>query len=78
MQLEHILSRDCTKSAVPCTSKKRALEIISELAAERLGTSRQVLFECLLAREKWAVPGSVPVSPFPTAGSATSFRRPPS
>ncbi|MCX7134399.1 MAG: PTS IIA-like nitrogen regulatory protein PtsN, partial [Aeromonas sp.] len=25
MQLEHILSRDCTKSAVPCTSKKRAL-----------------------------------------------------
>ncbi len=52
MQLEHILSRDCTKSAVPCTSKKRALELISELAAERLGASRQVLFESLLAREK--------------------------
>ncbi|HDZ8979036.1 PTS IIA-like nitrogen regulatory protein PtsN [Aeromonas veronii] len=57
MQLEHILSRDCTKSAVPCTSKKRALEIISELAAERLGTSRQALFECLLAREKMGSTG---------------------
>ena len=57
MQLEHILSRDCTKSAVPCTSKKRALEIISELAAERLGASRQVLFESLLAREKMGSTG---------------------
>lgn len=57
MQLEHILSRDCTKSAVPCTSKKRALEIISELAAERLGAPRQVLFESLLAREKMGSTG---------------------
>ncbi|MFM4771522.1 PTS IIA-like nitrogen regulatory protein PtsN [Aeromonas caviae] len=57
MQLEHILSRDCTKSAVPCTSKKRALEIISELAAERLGASRLVLFESLLAREKMGSTG---------------------
>ncbi|MGL5031310.1 MAG: PTS IIA-like nitrogen regulatory protein PtsN [Aeromonas sp.] len=57
MQLENILSQDCTKSAVPCTSKKRALEIISELAAQRLGTSRQALFECLLAREKMGSTG---------------------
>ncbi|ENY72880.1 PTS IIA-like nitrogen regulatory protein PtsN [Aeromonas diversa] len=57
MQLEHILSRDCTRSAVPCSSKKRALELISELAADHLGTSRQILFECLLAREKMGSTG---------------------
>ncbi|SIQ47670.1 PTS IIA-like nitrogen-regulatory protein PtsN [Aeromonas sp. RU39B] len=57
MQLELILSRDCTRSAVPCSSKKRALELISELAADHLGTSRQTLFECLLAREKMGSTG---------------------
>lgn len=33
MLISEILSADCTKSAVPCSSKKRVLEIISELAA---------------------------------------------
>ena len=77
MQLEHILSRDCTKSAVPCTSKKRALEIISELAAERLGASRQVLFESLLAREKMGSTGIGAGIAIPTAGLTTPSRRPP-
>ncbi|MEZ9895684.1 PTS IIA-like nitrogen regulatory protein PtsN, partial [Vibrio lentus] len=30
MQLSEVLSLDCTKSAVQCTSKKRALELISQ------------------------------------------------
>ena len=50
MLIEELLSRDCTRSAVPCTSKKRAIEIISELGAQRLGMESQDLFERLLAR----------------------------
>ncbi|WP_413111149.1 PTS IIA-like nitrogen regulatory protein PtsN [Thaumasiovibrio sp. DFM-14] len=52
MQLSSVLSLDCTKSAVPCSSKKRALEIISEVAASHLDLSPQQLFECMLSREK--------------------------
>lgn len=55
MQLSTILSLDCTKSAVQCTSKKRALELISEIAAPQIGQSPQELFESLLNREKWEV-----------------------
>ncbi|MCG9660699.1 PTS IIA-like nitrogen regulatory protein PtsN, partial [Vibrio mediterranei] len=47
-----VLTLDCTKSAVPCTSKKRALEIISEIAAEHTGQNSTELFECMLSREK--------------------------
>ncbi|MGF1747233.1 MULTISPECIES: PTS IIA-like nitrogen regulatory protein PtsN [Vibrio] len=52
MQISEVLTLDCTKSAVPCTSKKRALEIISEIAAEQTGQSSTELFECMLNREK--------------------------
>ncbi|MGL4771321.1 MAG: PTS IIA-like nitrogen regulatory protein PtsN, partial [Plesiomonas shigelloides] len=45
MQLSSVLSLDCTRSAVHCSSKKRALEIISELAASRLTVAPQTLFE---------------------------------
>ena len=38
--------------------QKRALEIISELAAKQLGLPPQVVFEAILTREKWAVPVS--------------------
>ncbi|MGR5541144.1 PTS IIA-like nitrogen regulatory protein PtsN, partial [Vibrio campbellii] len=48
---------DCTKSAVPCTSKKRALELISELVAEQTGISSTELFECMLSREKMGSTG---------------------
>ena len=37
MYLNEVLSLDCTKTAVQCTSKKRALEIISEIAAQHSG-----------------------------------------
>ncbi len=57
MTLNCILHRDCAKSAVPCTSKKRALEIISELAAPYLNQKAQPLFECMLSREKMGTTG---------------------
>ncbi|CAM4296589.1 PTS IIA-like nitrogen regulatory protein PtsN [Vibrio astriarenae] len=57
MQLSEVLTLDCTKSAVPCTSKKRALELISELVAEQTGISSTELFECMLSREKMGSTG---------------------
>ncbi|QIA62366.1 PTS IIA-like nitrogen regulatory protein PtsN [Vibrio astriarenae] len=57
MQLSEVLTLDCTKSAVPCTSKKRALELISELVAEKTGISSTELFECMLSREKMGSTG---------------------
>ena len=57
MQLSSVLSLDCTRSAVHCSSKKRALEIISELAASRLTVAPQTLFEAMLAREKMGSTG---------------------
>ncbi|MCQ1057150.1 PTS IIA-like nitrogen regulatory protein PtsN [Photobacterium sp. ZSDE20] len=57
MQLSNVLSLDCTKSAVPCSSKKRALEIISEVAAKHLDQNPQPLFECMLSREKMGSTG---------------------
>lgn len=57
MQLSEILTLDCTKSAVQCTSKKRALEMISELVAEQTGQNSTELFECMLNREKMGSTG---------------------
>lgn len=57
MQLSSVLSLDCTRSEVHCSSKKRALEIISELAASRLTVAPQTLFEAMLAREKMGSTG---------------------
>ncbi len=57
MQLSEVLSLDCTKSAVQCSSKKRALEIISEIAASHTGQNSTELFECMLSREKMGSTG---------------------
>ncbi|EJL6473241.1 PTS IIA-like nitrogen regulatory protein PtsN [Vibrio cholerae] len=57
MQLSEVLSLDCTKSAVQCSSKKRALEIISEIAALHTGQNATELFECMLSREKMGSTG---------------------
>lgn len=57
MKLKNVLKLDCTKSAVLCSSKKRALEIISELAAKQSGQNAQKLFECILNREKMGSTG---------------------
>lgn len=48
----------------PLSEQKRALEIISELAAKQLSLPPQVVFEAILTREKWAVPVSAMVLPF--------------
>ncbi|MFM2486706.1 PTS IIA-like nitrogen regulatory protein PtsN [Celerinatantimonas yamalensis] len=52
MQLTQVLSKDCTHSISDCQSKKRALEIISELAATQLGISEKEIFDSLFGREK--------------------------
>ncbi|MDD1792034.1 PTS IIA-like nitrogen regulatory protein PtsN [Enterovibrio makurazakiensis] len=57
MELKEVLNLDCTKSAVLCSSKKRALELISELAASKLDQNPQKLFECMLGREKMGSTG---------------------
>lgn len=57
MELKDVLKLDCTKSAVLCSSKKRALEVISELAASQLDQNPQKLFECMLGREKMGSTG---------------------
>ena len=45
LQLSSVLNRECTRSRVHCQSKKRALEIISELAAKKDSLSPEVLAE---------------------------------
>ncbi|MGK4395205.1 PTS IIA-like nitrogen regulatory protein PtsN [Escherichia coli] len=55
LQLSSVLNRECTRSRVHCQSKKRALEIISELAAKQLGAPCG--FEAILTREKMGSTG---------------------
>ena len=57
MQLTSVLNAECTKSGVHCASKKRALEIISELAARQLNLSPQVIFDAILTRERMGSTG---------------------
>ena len=57
LQLSNVLNQECTRSQVHCQSKKRALEIISELAAKQLGLAPQVVFEAILTREKMGSTG---------------------
>ena len=57
MQLTEVLSLDCTKSAVQCSSKKRALEIICEIASEHCEQEASELFSGMLAREKMGSTG---------------------
>ena len=57
LQLSNVLNQ--IVPAVAFTARaKRALEIISELAAKQLGLPPQIVFEAILTREKWAVPAS--------------------
>ncbi|AFJ45501.1 PTS IIA-like nitrogen regulatory protein PtsN [Shimwellia blattae] len=55
--LSSVLNQECTRSAVHCQSKKRALEIISELAARQLSLPPQVVFEAVLTRERMGSTG---------------------
>lgn len=57
LELGSVLTLDCTRNNVSCQSKKRALEIISELAANELNLPHQVIFETILNREKMGSTG---------------------
>ncbi|SFN26577.1 PTS IIA-like nitrogen-regulatory protein PtsN [Izhakiella capsodis] len=57
LELNAVLSQSCTRSGVHCQSKKRALEIISELAAEQLNLPHQTIFESILTRERMGSTG---------------------
>ncbi|ECE7319748.1 TPA_asm: PTS IIA-like nitrogen regulatory protein PtsN [Salmonella enterica subsp. enterica serovar Sendai] len=57
LQLSSVLNQECTRSGVHCQSKKRALEIISELAAKQLSLPPQAVFEAILTREKMGSTG---------------------
>ncbi|RKF15920.1 PTS IIA-like nitrogen-regulatory protein PtsN [Alginatibacterium sediminis] len=57
MKLTNILSLDCTQSSVQANSKKRALELISEIAATQIDLAPNQIFECLLNREKMGSTG---------------------
>ncbi|MDT9587251.1 MAG: PTS IIA-like nitrogen regulatory protein PtsN [Candidatus Arsenophonus melophagi] len=47
-----MLTPSCTLNNVQCTSKKRALEIISEIASIALNVPENIVFDSLLTREK--------------------------
>ncbi|TKB55971.1 PTS IIA-like nitrogen regulatory protein PtsN [Ferrimonas aestuarii] len=58
MDISSILSPECATIAAPGMSKKRALELISQLANQRHPQlDQQQLFESLLAREKMGSTG---------------------
>ncbi|TYP09174.1 phosphotransferase IIA-like nitrogen-regulatory protein PtsN [Xenorhabdus doucetiae] len=57
LPLSSVLSPECTRNNVPCSSKKRALEIISELASKQLGVPENTVFEAILSREKVGTTG---------------------
>ncbi|RRO37928.1 PTS IIA-like nitrogen regulatory protein PtsN, partial [Escherichia coli] len=57
LQLSSVLNRECTRSRVQLPEQKRALEIISELAAKQLSLAPQVVFEAILTREKMGSTG---------------------
>jgi PTS system nitrogen regulatory IIA component len=58
MTLQDILTLDCTQCAVPASSKKRILEQICLLAAEKMGNcSPSDLLDSILNREKMGSTG---------------------
>lgn len=58
MEIKDILTSDCTKCAVQGTSKKRILEIISQVAAEHLpDIDKSVILSSLMSREKMGSTG---------------------
>ncbi|QPG14820.1 PTS IIA-like nitrogen regulatory protein PtsN [Erwinia amylovora] len=57
LELDSVLSVACTRNDVHCQSKKRALEIISELAAKQLHLPQQIIFDAILTRERMGSTG---------------------
>ncbi|MCC8378403.1 MULTISPECIES: PTS IIA-like nitrogen regulatory protein PtsN [unclassified Xenorhabdus] len=57
LPLSSVLSPECTRNNISCSSKKRALEIISELASKQLNLPESAVFEAILSREKVGTTG---------------------
>lgn len=58
MEIKDILSPDCTSCAVQGTSKKRILEVISQIASERMDNIEQAtILASLMNREKMGSTG---------------------
>lgn len=57
LQLSSVLTPECTRAGISCQSKKRALEIVSEIAANQLGLTPQVVFDAVLTRERMGSTG---------------------
>ncbi|VFP84567.1 Nitrogen regulatory protein [Candidatus Erwinia haradaeae] len=57
LALGAVLSVSCTRHDVYCHSKKRALEIISELAAKQLSLPQKTIFDAMQTREKMGSTG---------------------
>jgi PTS system nitrogen regulatory IIA component len=78
MNLSTILSPDCTACAVPAASKKRILEQISQLAANKIPElSQQELLASLINREKLGSTGigngiAIPHGRLPTSSQVVA------
>lgn len=58
MEIKDILSLDCTRCAVPLTSKKRVLQYISTVASEKLSHLDEAeILNSLICREKMGSTG---------------------
>lgn len=75
MDITELLTPDCTKCAVAGASKKKILEIVSQLAAPRLsGTTKGDIFDSLVNRERLGSTGiglgiAIPHGRLPTQSS---------
>ncbi|WP_204162607.1 PTS IIA-like nitrogen regulatory protein PtsN [Pantoea sp. Nvir] len=57
LEMSTVLKPNCTRRGIHCKSKKRAIEIISEIAAQQLNMSPQKLFEAIQTRERMGSTG---------------------
>lgn len=58
MEIKDILSLDCTKCAVPLTSKKKALQFISSVAQENMpALDQEEILNSLVCRERMGSTG---------------------
>ncbi|MCR3754941.1 MAG: phosphotransferase system enzyme IIA(Ntr) [Candidatus Westeberhardia cardiocondylae] len=57
IQINSILSIECTKGNIYCQNKKKAFETISKLAAKKLQITPSTIFQAVLQREKMGSTG---------------------
>ncbi|CEN31983.1 Nitrogen regulatory protein [Candidatus Westeberhardia cardiocondylae] len=56
-KIDSILSIECTRGNVYCQNKKKALEIISEIAAKKLKITPKIIYNAVVTREKMGSTG---------------------